>query len=119
MKYLLLFLFIVSIIFISNGCDSGTDSKSISTTPPVLVYPYDNDSNVSVMTTFRWTGTADIVSIDLNPGFTDPVSYTVTGTSHTVSDPLSSYSAYYWKAGRNIGGTIYWSDNYYYFRTGN
>lgn len=101
-----------------NGCDNGADSKSISTTPPVLIYPYDNDSNVAVMTTFRWSGTADVIWLDVSPAFPTPVSYTVTDSAFTVPDPLSSYSAYYWKAGRTIGGTIYWSDNYYYFRTG-
>ena len=118
MKHLLLIFFAVILVVIYNGCDSATDSKSTSTTPPSLVYPYDNDSNVATMTTFRWTGTADVIWLDVNPAFSNPVSYTVSDTSYTVTDPFSANSSYYWKAGRTIGGTIYWSADYFYFRTG-
>jgi hypothetical protein len=118
MKYLILFCFLAFLIILQSGCDSATDSKSISTAPPVLVSPYDNDSNVATLTTFVWTGTADVIWLDVNSSFSNPVSYAVSGTTFTVTDPLSSYGSYYWKAGRTIGSTTYWSDNYYYFRTG-
>lgn len=110
-------VFIITAVLI-YGCDSVTDLKSVNTAPPVLVKPYDYDSNVSIHTTFEWTGVADVIWLDVNSAFANPVSYAVSGNTYTVSDPLSSYSSYYWKAGRTIGGRIYWSENYYYFRTG-
>lgn len=117
-KFIYLPVIILMIIFLFQSCDSVTDTKSINTTPPVLVKPYDYDSNVSIHTTFEWTGVADVIWLDNNASFPNPVSYTVSGNSYTVTDPLSTYSSYYWKAGRTIDGNIYWSANHYYFRTG-
>lgn len=118
MKHLLLIFLAVISFVIYNGCDSATDSKSTSTTPPVLVSPYDNDSNVARLTTFQWTGTADVIWVDVNASFSTPLTYAVSGTSYTLTSPLNANSYYYWKAGRTIGTTIYWSDSYFYFRTG-
>lgn len=115
-------LFYIGVIIIAAviiySCDSVTDLKSVNTSPPVLVKPYDYDSNVSINTTFEWTGTADVIWLDFNSAFSNPLSYGVSGNSFTVPDPLSTYSGYYWKAGRTIGGKVYWSENYYYFTTG-
>ena len=119
MKYLIVFFIICCSAFIFSSCDSSTDSKSTSTTPPSLVSPYDNDSNVATLTPFQWTGEANVIWIDVNPSFPSPLSYTVTGTSYTLTTPLSPNSLYYWKAGKIVGSTTYWSSNYYYFRTGN
>lgn len=109
---------IIIAAFMIYSCDSVTDLKSVNTAPPVLVKPYDYDTNVSIHTAFEWTGVADVIWLDVNSSFSNPVSYAVSGNSYTVTDPLSTYSAYYWKAGRTIGGKIYWSENHYYFTTG-
>ncbi len=82
------------------------------------IYADNNDTNVSIHTTFEWSGTADVIWLDVNPSFSNPVAYTVTGNSYTVTDPLSTFGNYYWKAGRTVGGKVYWSENYYYFQTG-
>ncbi len=119
MKQLILFFVLCSFVIILNGCDSSTDSKSTSNTPPTLVYPYDNDSNVALLTNFRWTGEANVIWIDTNPSFPSPISYTVTGTTFTLTTPLSANTSYYWKAAKIVSGTPYWSSNYYYFRTVN
>ena len=118
MKFAGLLFVLVVFVFLYEGCDSVTDSKPISNAPPVLLKPYNNDTNVSIHTTFEWSGTADVIWLDVNPSFSNPVVFTVTGNSYTVTDPLSIYGAYYWKAGRTVGGKIYWSENYYYFVTG-
>jgi hypothetical protein len=118
MKYIGFFLVFAAFVFSLNGCDSATDSKPVSNAPPVILKPYNNDTDVSIHTTFEWSGTADVVWLDVNPSFSNPVAYAVTGNSYTVTDPLSTFGNYYWKAGRTVGGKIYWSENYYFFRTG-
>lgn len=117
MKYLILFSVFCYSAFLFTGCDSSTDSKSTSNTPPALVSPYDNDSNVALLTPFQWTGEANVIWIDVNPSFPNPISYTVTGTTYTLTTPLSANGSYYWKAGKIVSGTTYWSSNYYHFRT--
>ncbi|MEO8514407.1 MAG: hypothetical protein ABI543_12675 [Ignavibacteria bacterium] len=117
MKYLVLFSLICISTVLFNACDSSTDSKSTSTNPPALVSPYDNDSNQALLTPFQWTGEAQVIWIDVNPTFPSPLSYTVSGTSYTLTTPLSPNTSYYWKAGRIVGSTTYWSTNYYHFRT--
>ncbi len=118
MKYISFFLIFLIFALLYTGCDSATDSKPVSNAPPVLLKPYDNDTNVSINTTFEWSGTADVIWLDINPSFSNPQSFSVTGNSYTVTDPLSIFGNYYWKAGRTIGGTVYWSENYYHFVTG-
>jgi len=118
MKNLLGFLIIITSIILYTGCDSATDSKSVSVAPPSLVKPSDNDSNIAINTTFEWTGNADVIWVDVNPSFSAPLVYNVTGNSFTIPTPLSQNSPYYWKAGHTVSGTTYWSANYYYFRTG-
>jgi len=118
MKTLLGFFFIFVLFTVYLGCDSATDSKSISVAPPGLVKPYDNDSNVSLNTTFEWSGTADVIWIDINPSFSAPQIFNVTGNSYTLTSPLSPNSLYYWKAGHTVSGSTYWSANYFFFRTG-
>jgi hypothetical protein len=118
MKYAGFLLLIIGFVLLNQGCDSITDSKPISNAPPVILKPYNNDTNVSIHTTFEWSGVADVIWLDVNSSFSNPVVFSVTGNSYTVTDPLSIYGAYYWKAGRTIGGKVYWSENYYYFLTG-
>lgn len=118
MKYISFFLLIFFFSILQTGCDSATDSRPVSNAPPVILKPYNNDTNVSIYTTFEWSGTADVIWLDVSPAFSNPVVYAVTGNSYTVTDPLSIFGSYYWKAGRTVGGKIYWSENYYYFTTG-
>ncbi len=119
MKYIIVFFVFFSFLLAFNGCDTGSNSKAISTEPPALVSPYDNDSNVTILTTFMWDGDADILWVDTNPSFENHVEYTINGGSiYTVSAPLSTNSSFYWKAVKIIGGQTYWSENYYYLRTG-
>jgi len=118
MKNLFGFLVIIALFILYSGCDSATDSKSVSVAAPSLVKPSDNDSNIAINTTFEWTGTADVIWVDVNPSFSAPMVFNVTGNSYYLTTPLSQNSSYYWKAGRTVSGTTYWSANYYYFRTG-
>lgn len=118
MKHLLAVLLIASTFVIMYGCDSATDSKSVSNNQPGLLKPYDGDSNVSRATTFEWSGTATIINIDVNPTFENPVSYNVTGNAYTIPTALEPNSVYYWRAGNTVGSTTYWSTNYFRFKTG-
>lgn len=118
MKYISFLFAVIFFSMLHYGCDSATDSRPISNAPPVILKPYNNDTNVAIYTTFEWSGTADVIWLDVNPSFSNPLSYSVTGNSYTVTDPLSIYGSYYWKAGRTVGGKIYWSENYYFFTTG-
>lgn len=116
-SFIVVILIAVSYSFI--GCDSVSDSKPVSTTPPTLTYPADNDSNVSVTPTFTWSGTADKVQVSSNPTFSTLVhSADVSGNSYTMPGPgLQHGIYYYWRAGRTSGATVYWSVNYHTFRT--
>ncbi len=119
MKHLFAVLLLASIFVFMYGCDSATDSKSVSTNPPGLLKPYEGDSNVSRATTFEWSGTATVISIDVNPTFATPLyTYTVTGNAYTIPTVLEANSVYFWKAGNTVGGTTYWSSDYFRFKTG-
>jgi hypothetical protein len=112
-------LLLFAIAFCYSGCDSATDSKSVSVNPPGLLKPYDGDSNVSRATTFEWSGEATTIQIDINPNFNTPkFTYAVTGNAFTITTPLEAHSVYYWKAGKTVGSTTYWSENSYRFKTG-
>ena len=96
----------------------SVSAKSVSTTPPTLVSPADGDTNVTVNTTFTWTGEADVLWLDLNPSFANHSTFSVTGTSYTVTSPLNPNTIYYWKAGKTVGSTTYWSQYNFHFTTG-
>src|SRR5258706_6404884 len=121
MKYFSFLLLIVSCtILIFYGCDSGTDSKPVSVTPPELVSPADRDTAVSRTPTFTWTGSADKLEIASNNTFTTIIySSAVTGTSFTMPTALQPQTTYYWHAGNSASGTTYWSTNTFSFRTRN
>lgn len=114
-SFILVLLIAVSYSFI--GCDSVSDSKPINTTPPTLISPADNDSNISLTPTFTWSGTADKLSYSTNSSFTNAVTLDVSGTQHTLGTALNRSTTYFWKAGITSGGNIIWSTVYYRFRT--
>lgn len=118
MKLFVAVVILFNVLFIFSGCDTGTESKSVSANPPVLLSPYDGDTNVAVHTTFTWSGEAQVIWIDVNPDFSNPLVYTVSGNSFTLTEPLSVYTYYYWKAGKVVGNSTFWSENYFYFSTG-
>jgi len=118
MKFTLLVFTVLLTAYLFSSCDNGADSKSVSTSPPVLVSPSDGDTNVAVHTTFTWSGDAHVLWVDVSPDFSNPLVYNVTGNSFTLTEPLSVYTFYYWKAGKVIGSSTFWSENYYYFSTG-
>lgn len=107
---------IILFVFYS-GCDSPSDSKAVSITPPALVSPNDGDTTVSVNPVFTWTNEADKFEIDDNGGFTSPNSYVVSGTQFTLPFALQAGHWYYWRAGISSGSTTYWSQDIYHFRT--
>lgn len=114
----LLVLFILALCV--GSCDSVTDSKATGVAPPSLISPADGDSNVSRITAFSWTGTADKLQIDVNPSFPNPVrQYNVTGTAFQIplSDILDGNQFYYWRAGISSGTNTYWSAKVFTFRT--
>ena len=115
-----LLLTAVFAFFVLSGCDSATDSKPVSVTPPVLVSPPDRDTTQSLTPTFKWTGTADKIQIDRsNNTFTDIIQASdVTGNSYAMpSGVLVAGRTYYWRAGITAGSTVYWSSSVYSFRT--
>jgi len=119
MKHILALLILAFMAVFVYGCDSATDSKSVSTNPPGLLKPYEGDSNVSRAVTFEWSGTATVLIIDVNPTFATPLyTYSVTGNTFTMPTALTANSVYYWKAGNTVGGTTYWSTDYFRFKTG-
>ena len=72
------------------GCDSVTDSKPGSTTPPTLTAPPDNDTNVALLPVFTWTGNADKLEISLYSDFrTIKYSRGVSGTQYVLDSALN------------------------------
>ena len=119
--YFILFI-LISGILILNGCDAGGDSVANSTSAPSLVLPADQDSSVSIIPTFKWSGSADKLEIGTNPSFTTIIhSYTLqtTDSVYTIpaADSLHRGTFYYWHAGRNSGGTENWSALSFTFKT--
>ena len=117
-KIIILFIFSVSIFYFS-GCDSVTDSKSVSVTTPSLLEPADNDSNIVLAPTFKWTGSADKLQVATNSTFSTVVySSDVSGNEHTMSGyHLDYYTIYFWRAGKTSGSTVYWSSSSFKFKT--
>ena len=111
---LILILLIITGVII-QGCDSATDSKAVSITPPVLVSPADGDTLTITIPTFTWTNEADKFEIDDNGGFTSPNSYVISGTQFSLPDPLQTNKWYYWRAGITAGNTTYWSQDIFHF----
>lgn len=110
----------VCFLFVFSGCDSATDSKPVSVTPPTLVSPPDRDTTQSLTPTFTWTGSADKIQVDRsNNTFTDIIQASdVTGNSFVMpSGVLVAGGTYYWRAGITAGSTVYWSSSVYSFRT--
>lgn len=116
--YTIIIVFSFSILLIS-GCDSVTDSKSVSITAPSLLEPMDNDSNVSLTPTFKWNGAADKLQVATNSTFGNiRWDCTVTGTQYSMpSGYLESNQVYYWRAGKTSGSTVYWSTTSFRFKT--
>jgi len=117
--YSFIILLLVFFTYCFIGCDSVSDSKPVSTTPPSLISPADLDSGVSITPTFTWSGTADKLQVSSNSAFSSVLySSDVTGTSHTMQGYSLAHGVYYfWRAGRTSGATVYWSTNYHKFKT--
>jgi hypothetical protein len=108
----------ISVILVFTSCDTSTNTKAVSVSPPSLVSPSDMDSNVSLTPTFTWTGNANRFEISTNAAFSNIVhSAAVYGTSYTMPDPLLPGTFYYWHAGVSGGTIVYWSSDYYTFLT--
>lgn len=121
MKYKLFLLsFLVGIFLLISGCDSPTESVSISITRPSLTEPADNATGVPLTPVFKWTGEADKLMISVNSSYSNPVEINVSGNQHTLAAGiLKANTIYFWKAGKTSDGTVYWSVNNYRFTTGN
>jgi hypothetical protein len=120
MKYFSLAIIVMLAVIWGYGCDSVTDSKPVSTTPPTLTAPPDNDTNVALLPVFTWTGNADKLEISTISNFeTIFHSATVTGNQYVYpgTPALESGKYYYWRAGVSAGSTVYWSTSYFTFRT--
>jgi len=119
MKALIFFITAFVCVILYSGCDSATDSKSISVTPPGLVEPANNDTMVAAAPLFKWNNNADQLQIDVSAGFENPFYTTaVTGNQFQLpSGVLNPSSYYYWRAGTTVGGTTYWSQDRFFFRT--
>jgi hypothetical protein len=117
-RIIIFLIFGISALYLS-GCDSATDSKSVSVTTPSLIEPADNDSNVVLAPTFKWSGSADKLQVAPNSTFSTPVySSDITGTQFTMpSGYLDNYTIYYWRAGKTSGSTVYWSSTSFRFKT--
>jgi hypothetical protein len=118
LKYYILILASFFLIIMA-GCDSPSDSKASSVSPPSLISPADRDTNVTLTPTFTWTGSADILVIAKSSTFSNPVySVPVTGTSFKMPGGFLDYSTiYYWHAGITSGNTVYWSEKIFMFTT--
>jgi hypothetical protein len=114
-------IFLITIIYIFQGCDTGGDSVATGISPPSLLTPADRDSMISLTPTFTWSGNATTIQIAVNTDFTTLVnsSSSLSGNSYTMpSGLLSANTFYYWRAGQSSSGTIYWSANTFTFKTG-
>ena len=119
--YFILLILIAGPMFI-NGCDTGGDSVANSTTVPNLIAPPDQDTTVSLTPSFKWSGSADKLEIGTSPSFQTIVKSITLQTTDSIytlpaSDSLHHGTFYYWHAGKNSGGTEYWSTNTYTFKT--
>jgi len=119
MKYFASFILFIMMGYSFIGCDNPTQTKATNVSPPTLVSPSDYDSNVSVTPTFMWDGNANKLEVATNPNFTNIVhSASVTGNQYTLTPPPLDHGLfYYWRAGITSGQNVYWSENYYTFRT--
>lgn len=117
-KIILFFIFSISILYLS-GCDSVTDSKSVSVTTPTLIEPADNDSNVALTPTFKWSGSADKLQVATNSTFNTIIwPCDISGTQYTMPPGhLENDQIYYWRAGKTSGSTVYWSTTSFRFKT--
>jgi len=117
----LFFLLSISLGLLLYGCESSTDTKAETVTRPVLKEPTDNATNVSLTPTFKWDNTGNRIEIDINSSFASPqfVKSDLNGIECTWSWPnqLDPNKDYYWRVGVNSGGTIYWSESIFHFRT--
>jgi hypothetical protein len=121
MKYKLFILSVfIGLFLLISGCDSPTESVSISITRPSLTEPADNATDVSLTPTFKWTGEADKLMISVNSSYSNPIEVNVSGNEHTLAAGiLSPGTIYFWKAGKTSDGTVYWSVNNFRFTTAN
>ena len=114
----ILFTFLF-ILVATGGCDSPTETRAISITPPSLISPPDNATGVSLTPTFTWRGNADKLAIATNSNFDGAMTYEVSGESFTLTNPLAPNTVYFWKAGITSGSGVYWSSSIYRFTTSN
>ncbi len=119
MKYISLTIIVMLAVIWGYGCDSVTDSKPVSTTPPTLTAPPDNDTNVALLPVFTWTGNADKLELSVNSNFENIIhTASVTGNQYVYPGPaLESDKYFYWRAGVTAGSTVYWSTSYFTFKT--
>lgn len=120
MKYISITVIVFLALLLSYGCDSVSDSKPVSTNPPVLTLPADNDTTQPLLPVFTWTGNADKLEISTNISFENIIhTASVTGTQYVYpgTPPLTPRTFYYWHAGVTVGGVVYWSADKFTFRT--
>jgi hypothetical protein len=119
MKYVISFIVIIISGYLYIGCDNPTQTKATNVSPPSLVSPSDYDSMVPVTPTFTWNGNATKLEVATNPDFSNIVhSAEVSGNQYTLTPPPLQHGLfYYWRAGISTGQNVYWSENYYTFRT--
>lgn len=112
-------ILLIILILTSAGCDSPTDSKAITVSAPSLVEPADNSTGISLAPIFKWSGDASKIEIATNTTFENPV-YTseVSGTEFTLpSGVLQGGTVYFWRAGKSVSNSMYWSADAYRFTT--
>ena len=119
MKYIISFVLVGLLTFSFIGCDNPTQTKATNVAPPSLVSPSDYDSMVSITPTFVWDGGANRLEVASNPDFSNIIhSAEVSGTQYTLTPPPLQHGVYYyWRAGIATGQNVYWSENYYIFKT--
>lgn len=100
---------------VCNGIDDDCNSATPDFPAPTLASPANGATNVSTAPTLSWSGiscaTSYGVQVATDSQFSSVViNQTVTGTSFTVSTPLSNNTTYYWRVNATKSGeTSAWS----------
>jgi hypothetical protein len=101
-----------------NGVDDDCNPATPDIPAPVLVSPANGATNASTTPTLSWSAVSCATSYGLQvattPSFSPPstvvINQTATGTSFTVSTPLSNNTTYYWHVNaKKSGETSAWS----------
>lgn len=91
--------------------------------PPVLIFPEDNSTNVSLNPVFKWSSTgADKynIQLSLDENFTEPVKILINDITDTIFEmpgKLAANTKYYWRANSVRQTTISSWSNYRTFTT--